>query len=230
MPGDKIALSVAALIPVKGFANAKQRLAPMLGSAERALLAESMFRDTLVQTLQARSFDATFVVTCNHEVSRIAIALGARVILEPQESGETAAVHRALSVIKREGFQAALVIPADIPLLEASDLDALVHEEVTTPSVLLVPSHDKMGTNALLLSPPDVLRLRFGHDSFAYHLNEARAKGLQPKSVLNERLALDIDEPEDLQRFLSVRHDSATRRTVLAMGIPELRDPSDSQI
>jgi 2-phospho-L-lactate guanylyltransferase (CobY/MobA/RfbA family) len=87
-----------------------------------------------------------------------------------------------------------------------------------------------MGTNALLLSPPDVLRLRFGHDSFAYHLNEARAKGLQPKSVLNERLALDIDEPEDLQRFLSVRHDSATRRTVLAMGIPELRDPSDSQI
>lgn len=214
-------MSVAALIPVKGFINAKQRLAGLLGARERALLAEVMFRDTLSQTRQARAFETVFVVTSSRQVSRIAAALGASVIAEPGEKGETEAVAFGLAVIKAKGIQAALVIPADIPLLRAADLESLCEQQPLAPSVFLVPSHDEMGTNALLLSPPDVLRLRFGYDSFAYHREEAAAQRVEPKIVKNERIALDIDEPSDLQRFLSFSSGGETRKILLAMKIPE---------
>jgi 2-phospho-L-lactate guanylyltransferase len=213
-------MSVAALIPVKGFANAKQRLAGILGARERALLAEVMFRDMLSQTRKVRAFDTVFVVTASPEVSRIAAALGASVIAEPSEKGETEAVAFGLGVIKEKGIQAALVIPADIPLLNAADLESLCEQQLHAPSVLLVPSHDEMGTNALLLTPPDVLKLRFGYDSFSYHREEAAAKGVESKIIKNERIALDIDEPKDLRRFLSVSACGATRRAVLAMRLP----------
>ena len=212
-------MSVAALIPVKGFINAKQRLAGILGARERALLAETMFRDTLSQARQARAFDTVFVVTSSREVAQIATALGASVITERDEKGETEAVAFGLAVIKAKGIQALLVIPADIPLLRAADLESLCEQQLRAPSVLLVPSHDKMGTNALLLSPPDVLRLRFGYDSFSYHLSEVAAKGLPLRVVENERIALDVDEPRDLERFLSTAGAGEAHSTAVKMGL-----------
>jgi 2-phospho-L-lactate guanylyltransferase len=213
-------MSVAAIIPVKSFLNAKQRLAPILTRTERALLAEMMFRDTLSQTLRARGLEAIYVVTADDLVSHIAASQGARIALEAGEKGETEAVRFALETVKKEGIQTALVIPADIPLLRARDLESLLREETTPPSALLVPSHDQKGTNLLMLSPPDVMELRFGSDSFCYHLKEAARRGLNPKILLNERIALDIDEPRDLKRFLFLPSDGETRRRALAMNIP----------
>ncbi len=223
-------MSVAALIPVKGFINAKQRLAGILGARERALLAEVMFRDTLSEARQARGFDTVFVVTSSRKVARIATAFGASVITEPDEKGETQAVDFGLAVIKENGIQTVLVIPADIPLLRAADLESLCEEQTRAPSVLLVPSHDEMGTNALLLSPPDILRLRFGYDSFSYHRKEAAAKGVEPKIMMNDRIGLDIDEPKDLRRFLTVSADGETRKIVLAMKIPDFAFASNPQV
>ena len=101
--------------------------------------------------------------------------------------------------------------------------------DTVAPSVLLVPSHDEMGTNALLLTPPDVLDLRFGYDSFTYHRKAAGAKGVEPKIIRNDRIALDIDEPQDLRRFLSVSADCETRRAILAMKVPEFALASQAQ-
>jgi 2-phospho-L-lactate guanylyltransferase len=199
-------MKVSALIPAKGFANAKQRLSALLSEPERALLAETMLRDVLRQTLLARGLESTHVVTGDRRVREIAAALGAEVIVEEQEKGETEAVTFALLEMKRSGIEAALIIPADIPLLRARDIELVLEQAARhdglSPFALLVPSHDRMGTNALLLSPPDLIHLRFGYDSFSYHLSQVAAQEIPLRVLENERIALDIDEPQDLERFI----------------------------
>ena len=200
-------MKISALIPAKGFTHAKQRLGPLLSAAERELLMEAMLRDVLRQALLARGLEASFVVTGDARVQEISSSLGAQVIFEKEERGETEAVMFALAEMKRRGIEAALVIPADIPLLRSSDIELLLEQTARhdgfSPFALLVPSYDRMGTNALLLSPLDLIRLRFGYDSFSYHLSEVAAQGLPLRVLENERIALDIDEPGDLERFLA---------------------------
>ena len=196
-------MKVSALIPVKGFRNAKQRLSPLLDTAEREQLAEVMFRDVLKQAVRARGLVETVVVTGDDKVAEIAVSLNARVIREPAEKGETNAVDFARRQLSCE---AVLIIPGDMPLIRAEDIEqvlAQVPKGATAPFALLVPSHDRLGTNALLLAPPDLIKLRFGYDSFSYHMSQVSAQGLPMRFFENERIALDIDEPRDLEEFLS---------------------------
>ena len=199
-------MNVAALIPVKGFRNAKQRLSPVLSCAARELLAEAMFRDVLRQVRLARGLAGTFVVTGDDTVGAIASAAGAEVIREKVENGETLAVDFARAELKRAGCESVLIIPGDMPLVRASDFEYVIAQvpiDAAAPFALLVPSHDRLGTNALLLAPPDVIKLRFGYDSFTFHLSQLTAQGLPARFIENENIALDIDEPRDLERFLS---------------------------
>jgi len=199
-------MNVAALMPVKGFRNAKQRLNALLDQAGRELLAETMFRDVLRQVRLARGLAGTFVVTGDDKVAAMAATAGAEVIREAEEKGETDAVDFARLELKRAGCEAVLIIPGDMPLVRAADIERILDQvprDATAPFALLVPSHDRLGTNALLLAPADVIKLRFGYDSFNFHLNQVAAQGLLIRVVEDEHIALDIDEPKDLQRFLS---------------------------
>lgn len=199
-------MNVAALMPVKGFRNAKQRLSPLLGGAARELLAETMFRDVLRQVRLARGLAATFVVTGDDKVAAIAASAGAEVIRERAEDGETSAVDFARLELKHAGCEAVLILPGDMPLVRATDVEqilAQVPPDASAPFALLVPSHDRLGTNALLLAPPDVIQLRFGYDSFTFHSAQVTARGLPQRTIESEHIALDIDEPADLERFLS---------------------------
>src|SRR5262252_6368103 len=214
-------MKVSALIPVKGFRNAKQRLSPLLDAADRELLAEVMFRDVLKQVLKARGLVEAYVVTEDSKVAAIATSLGAQLIREEVEKGETDAVDFARSELKQLKREAVLIIPGDMPLVRSTDIEevlAQVPEGAGCPFALLVPSHDRMGTNALLLAPPDIIKLRFGYDSFTYHMSQLSAQGLPLRFIENERLALDIDEPKDLERFLSFGfEDGESTRAVRAM-------------
>jgi 2-phospho-L-lactate guanylyltransferase len=216
-------MNIAALLPVKGFRNAKQRLTPLLNSAAREVLAEAMFRDVLRQVRAARGLAGIFVVTGDDKVASIAALAGAEVIRERGENGETAAVDFARRKMKNGGCEAALILPGDMPLVRASDIEqilAQVSMDAAAPFALLVPSHDRKGTNALLLAPPDIIKLRFGYDSFTYHMSQVTAQGLPIRFIENEHIALDIDEPKDLERFLSYEYDGAestqTARSLLA--------------
>ena len=199
-------MKVTALLPVKGFRNAKQRLSLLLSAAEREMVAEAMFRDVLEQVVRARGLAGTYVVTGDDRVADIALSRGAKIVREPAENGETAAVDFARSRLKEAGHEAVLIIPGDMPLVRAEDIErvlAQVPEGAAAPFALLVPSHDRMGTNALLLSPPDIIELRFGYDSFSYHMKQVSAQGLPIRFIENDRIALDIDEPKDLEQLLA---------------------------
>jgi 2-phospho-L-lactate guanylyltransferase len=100
-------------------------------------------------------------------------------------------------------------LPADIPLVTPEDIAALLHVHREAPAVTLAPSRDERGSNAVACSPPDLLPLRFGDDSFFPHLQRARALGVEPQIVRRPGLALDVDTPEDLAAFVATP--SATR-------------------
>jgi 2-phospho-L-lactate/phosphoenolpyruvate guanylyltransferase len=205
-------MKVTALIPVKGFRNAKQRLSAFLGSDEREALAAAMFRDVLRQVPGARGILETVVVTGDDQVAAIAVSMGARVIFESAETGETAAVDFARASLKAAGAEAVLIMPGDLPLVRSSDIESVlaqVPEGQIAPFALLVPSHDRLGTNALLLAPPDIIKLRFGYDSFRYHVSQVSAQGLPVRYVESEHIALDIDEPKDLEKFLTYSSDDS---------------------
>jgi 2-phospho-L-lactate/phosphoenolpyruvate guanylyltransferase len=225
-------MKVSALIPVKGFTNAKQRLSPLLDGADRELLAEAMFRDVLKQVLKAQGLAETFVVTGDDRVAEIATRLGAQLIREKAERGETDAVDFARLELKQLGREAVLIIPGDLPLVRSGDIEAVLAQipnGASLPFALLVPSHDGMGTNALLLAPPDIIKLRFGYDSFSYHTSQVSAQGLPVRFIENEHIALDIDEPKDLQQFLSFGfEDGESTRTARAMLAAQVAEKSRS--
>jgi 2-phospho-L-lactate guanylyltransferase len=216
-------MNITALIPAKGFRNAKQRLSPLLGVVEREVLAEAMFRDVLREVVPARGLAGTCVVTGDDKVARIAASFRAEVIRERAESGETNAVNLARAELQQAGCEAVLILPGDTPLVRGADIEevlAQVPAGAGPPFALLVPSHDRMGTNALLLAPPEIITLRFGYDSFSFHMSQVSAHGLPRRFFENERIALDIDEPRDLQRFLSFndekRESTRVARAMLA--------------
>ena len=225
-------MKVSALIPVKGFGNAKQRLSPLLDAADREVFAEVMFRDVLKQVLRARGLVETYVVTGDNKVAEIAASLGAQLIREKAEKGETDAVDFARGELKQLGREAVLIIPGDMPLVRSADIEevlAQIPDGAGFPFALLVPSHDRMGTNALLLAPPDIIKLRFGYDSFTYHMSQVSAQGLPLRFIENERIALDIDEPKDLERFLSFGfEDGESTRAVRAMLADQVAEKSRS--
>ena len=124
-------------------------------------------------------------------------------IREEAERGETDAVDFARLEVKKSGRDAVLIVPGDLPLVRSADIETVLAQFPTGPRVLCAAgsSHDRMGTNALLLAPPDIIKLRFGYDSFSYHMGQVSAQALPVRSLENERIALDIDEPKDLERF-----------------------------
>lgn len=226
-------MRIAALMPVKGFGNAKQRLSPLFGSAAREFLAETMFRDVLQQVKLARGLTGVFVVTGDDQVAAIAKADGAEVIRESTENGETIAVDFARKHLKEAGWEAVLILPADMPLMRAADVEevlAQVPADTAAPYALLVPSHDRLGTNALLLAPPDVIKLRFGHDSFTFHMSQVSGQGLPMRFIENENIALDIDEPKDLQRFLDYNYHGGAATNVARRLIDEQASASSRRL
>jgi 2-phospho-L-lactate guanylyltransferase len=115
--------------------------------------------------------------------------------------------------------------------VRAADIEevlAQVPDGAASPYALLVPSHDRKGTNALLLAPPDIIKLRFGYDSFNFHMSQVTAQGLPMRFIENERIALDIDEPQDLERFLSYDYEGG-ESTRMARSLLAKRDTAASE-
>jgi 2-phospho-L-lactate/phosphoenolpyruvate guanylyltransferase len=179
--------STSAILPVKSFALAKSRLG---GNPE---LAESMAGKVLRSLARARELEEVLVVTREPRAIAIAREVGAVVVDEPIEAGHSAA---ALLGIAAARAGRVLLVPGDCPLLDPSEIDALL--ESAGPGVTVVPDRHGTGTNALVLDPPDVIAPSFGPGSCARHAALGRAAGARVRIVDVPTLAFDIDTPADL--------------------------------
>lgn len=188
---------IAVVVPVKDFASAKQRLDAALPPAVRCRLAEVMLEDVLAALMPASGPDCVFVVTRDERATTMATEKGASIIVDLDNHGETEAVAFATDVLVQRGFRSMLVVPGDIPLIAREDVEQIIRAGRDV-DVVFVPAHDERGTNAALLTPPDVLPLRFGNDSFRPHLQSALDRSLRTKVIHLSNVALDIDTPADL--------------------------------
>jgi 2-phospho-L-lactate/phosphoenolpyruvate guanylyltransferase len=189
-----------AIVPVKRYARAKQRLGQTgLSSWWRRALTEAMLTDVLVALRRCAAVDATCVVTAEPLASLLAATHGAAVLDDPHEQGQSAAAQLGIERVLRQGAERALLVPGDCPALDPLELDLLLREDDgRRTSVTIVPDRHGSGTNALVLTPPDAMEPCFGGDSRARH--EARAAGLGVSARVREvtSLALDVDTAADL--------------------------------
>src|SRR6266576_5418921 len=143
---------------------------------------------------------AVAVVTSDPFAGDFAAGLGFEVIPDDVNPGETGAIEMATVFCRDRGADHTLVIPADIPLIDGSELEEIMESAPPGGSVL-VPDAAGRGTNAALRAPADLFPLRFGNDSFLPHLTAARATGLPCVVLKLPGIALDVDRPEDLQEL-----------------------------
>jgi 2-phospho-L-lactate/phosphoenolpyruvate guanylyltransferase len=186
-----------AILPIKSFDHAKQRLSETLDPVTRRVLAEAMFSDVLVALRRSQLIERVLVVSGDHGAQRIAAGYGA-MVLEDHELGHNEAVALGLARALELGAERALLIPGDCPLLDPGELDELVSRPAARRSVLIVPDRHGTGTNALLLTPPDALAPAFGPGSRHRHEALAKRVGIEVQTVAVSSLGLDVDTPEDL--------------------------------
>lgn len=188
------------LVPVKNLKNAKQRLSPLLDAPSRLEFAQAMIYDVL-ETLAAWSNrPEVAVVTSDPYSSELARHFHFEIIPDEAERSETDAIEKATDLCSRRGIESTLVIPGDIPLLEAWELEKILEFAPAEGSVL-VPAFDGRGTNAAWRKPANLFPLRFGNDSFEPHLDAAQATGFTCIVLSLPGIALDIDNPADLQQL-----------------------------
>jgi 2-phospho-L-lactate guanylyltransferase len=196
-------MATLAILPVKSFRDAKQRLDPSLEPGPRRLLAEAMFADVLVALRRARSIDRILVVSTDHRAQSIAGAYGAS-LLDEDDGGHNYAAERGIRHALDGGFERALLVPGDCPALDPKHVDELVSRHTKAPSALIVPDRHGTGTNALLLTPPDALAPSFGPGSCERHVAGADSAGIGHEVVDVPTLILDIDTAEDLEHLSSM--------------------------
>lgn len=208
-----------AVLPVKNFENAKQRLADTLSPDERRALFALMVEDVLATLTAVDRLAGILVVTREPQAGRLAESYGARVLIETANAGHTEASTLGARTLAGEGAVGMIQIPGDLPALTAEDVAAVVEPHGEAPAVTIAPSRDDLGSNAVACSPPDLLPLRFGDDSFFPHCAKARELGIEPKIIRRTGLGLDIDTANDLRAFLQAPVEGRTLRYLQASGI-----------
>ncbi|MGH7370151.1 MAG: 2-phospho-L-lactate guanylyltransferase [Candidatus Methylomirabilaceae bacterium] len=212
---------IVAVIPVKELARGKQRLQSILTASERYLLSRTMLEDVLSIVTASPLFDRVLAITSDAEAAALAGGVGAGIIREARQVRQSRSVDAAATICRQMGADAMLTLPLDVPLITVDDLVRIVEKGTHSPGVVLVPSRDRLGTNALLARPPGAIPARFGYDSFRAHRREAEVRGISWEACELPRVSLDIDEIEDLEAFLEHPGRTRTHELLRHLGIGE---------
>jgi 2-phospho-L-lactate guanylyltransferase len=190
-------MRTVAVLPVKRFADAKQRLSEGLPAATRRALAEAMLIDVLVALRRTEGVHEVVVVTAEPVAEALAHGYGARVVHDSREAGQSAAAE--LGLRDASGADMVLMVPGDCPALDPRELDALLAAMAPAPSVVVVPDRHGTGTNGLLLRPPDAIAPAFGPGSRERHERLAAEAGATLAVEALPSLVLDVDTADDLE-------------------------------
>src|SRR5215469_3747721 len=209
------------LIPVKHLSHAKQRLAAVLDQPSRTDLARAMLLDVLEALDSWAAHPEVALVTGDPYALELAHRFAFAVIPDTANISETDAIGMATRVLESRGVHSTLVIPADIPLIQVSELEMILDAAPEEGSVL-VPAADGRGTNAALRSPAGLFPLRFGDDSFQPHFAAARATGKPCRVLSLPGIALDIDNPADLSGLAAAPGQTHSQRLLREWNLTDL--------
>ncbi|HEY3095075.1 MAG TPA: 2-phospho-L-lactate guanylyltransferase [Nitrososphaera sp.] len=191
-----------AIVPVKSFENAKARLSTLLSADDRIHLSSLMLDDTLSLLAGVQTLQQTIVVSSDRRAEEITARNGAKFLHESKESGVNPAIMTADSYCTKQGADATVVIPQDLPLLDALDVSmACDLAENEDNCIVICPSLRYDGTNLLLRKPPSVMKTYYDNDSYRTHMKAACEGGIPVKLFLSKKIMADIDTPEDVRQL-----------------------------
>jgi 2-phospho-L-lactate/phosphoenolpyruvate guanylyltransferase len=196
---------IFAILPVKNPQDAKQRLRGFLAVEQREALARLLYTQTLAALCQAEGIDRVAVATSDAEFAEHARRSGALVFEENQQVSHSVSADAACLRAMELGASTVLLVPIDVPTVTPADFTQLAAS--ARPGLIVVPSSDGTGTNALVRTPPDCIESRFGPGSFRAHLDQAQSKGVPADVLRIPGLMFDVDTPEDVVELLLSRRD-----------------------
>ncbi len=190
----------AAIVPVKTFSKAKKRL--NLDPEKTEIICKLMLEEVLGTISKSHLIEKTVLVTRDEAALTIGKRFGCIEIIDEKELGVNNAVALADEYFLNDGFDATVVFPQDIPLIQPDDIQALFNFKNSQKCALVVPSRKFDGTNALFRSPVNLMKTHYDEDSYKIHLSTAEEISASSALVLIRRIMLDVDEMADLQ-FIS---------------------------
>jgi 2-phospho-L-lactate guanylyltransferase len=191
---------IFALLPVKAPSNAKQRLSGLFTAEQRERLARAMFEEVLATLCTVEGLDRVVVITSDEIAAGYARARGVQVFEETEQRSHSHSADAAARRAFELGASTVMMLPIDVPLVTKEEIESLIAE--AGPGVIVVPSADGTGTNALVRTPPCVTESRFGPGSFVKHVGEAEGAGVPVNVRRPAGLLFDIDTPEDIAELL----------------------------
>ena len=194
-------LRVGAVIPVKTFSKAKTRL--NLSSEKTEQICKIMLESVLDTVSKSVVIEKTIVVSKDETALSMSKRFGAIEIYDQEELGVNSAVRLADNYLSKENFDASMVLPQDIPLIQAEDIETLIDFRMSNRCALVVPSRKFDGTNALFRMPIGVMETHYDEDSYKIHLNTAEKQNASSSLVLIRRIMLDVDDPSDLDLIMT---------------------------
>ena len=193
-------MSLVAVLPVKRFPSAKVRLANGgLSSAQRLALATGMLSDVLAALRRCSLVDDIVVVTSEPGAEALARGAGAQVVTDDPNEGHSDAAQRGIDWAVADGAFHTLLIAGDVPALDPAEIDSLIESLADDSEVVIVPDRHGSGTNALILTPADVISPSFGEGSCERHQQLATDAGVQARVESSFGLGLDVDTADDLE-------------------------------
>lgn len=208
MRPDQARRKAWALLPVKNPKAAKMRLSSRFTSSEREALQHAMLTDVLTSLSRARSLEGIAVISSDPGIGLVARTHGSRFIAECPAAGNlNGALAMGARCLKGAGAEIIAVIPADLPLIDAADVDRAVRAADSNDTVVVVPDRHREGTNALVFLAGRPPEFRFGPGSFRRHLSSSGGQSVAAMELPS--MALDIDLPDDISTFCASRGDSA---------------------
>ena len=191
-------MALWAIVPVKPLRRGKSRLSKVISAEERADLNHNLLEHTIRVLSAIDEIENVLVISRDTEALALARDLGARTVQEYGNPGLNTALTRAVEIARSYGTCGILIIPADLPRLDAEDIRKILVHRKNPPVVVIAPDRKKEGTNALLISPPDLIEFKYGIGSFKKHSKAAMDAGARLEICDLPSLELDLDEPEDL--------------------------------
>ena len=190
-------MSLWAIVPVKPLRRGKSRLSAILSEEERNRLNQFLFSHTIEVLKEVDAISDILVVSRDSHVLTQSREMGVRTVTENGTPELNNALLRASLFSKAFSTEGVLIVPADLPLLTPADVRAFLDARTQPPMIVITPDRRQQGTNMLLIDPPDLLTFSFGEDSFRRHCLLAEARGASVVVHESERIALDLDVPED---------------------------------
>ena len=188
------------VLPVRSLAESKSRLAHILTAEERAALTGRFVQQTIAILQEVAAIDHIMVVSRDPDVFALVSPRHVVILPEQGQPGLNQAVTQASEAVMAMGGERLLVLPADLPFVSRTDIEALIAQS-EPGHIVLAPDEAGDGTNALLVTPPNGIQFLYGMGSYARHRAAAQAAGLTVRTVLREGLAFDLDSEEDWQLF-----------------------------